>query len=242
VGSPRRQRAESSGGCAPLTRGLPAVGAADPRVHYRRRVIAAALGFLAGVGLLLAGSAAVAPRPPGAAPATRRPSTPKNVRAAPYSRPFARRSGTASVGSQARDAASGPTNAAGEPAGQQPMRRFGTPQAHRGMDVIHWLASHSCPQGQPGSGVIRRAEDLADEAGDGTIAATAASFRGRGPLAGPPAWLTIRASAAALATREPTPTAHLRLAANRAGIPADQQDAEWMNEYHQALAYASERA
>jgi hypothetical protein len=27
-----------------------------------------------------------------------------------------------------------------------------------------------------------------------------------------------------------------------AGIPADQQDAEWMNEYHQALAYASERA
>ena len=32
-----------------------AVRAADPRVHYRRRVIAAALGFLAGVGLLLAG-------------------------------------------------------------------------------------------------------------------------------------------------------------------------------------------
>ncbi len=31
------------------------VRAADPRVHYRRRVIAAALGFLAGVGLLLAG-------------------------------------------------------------------------------------------------------------------------------------------------------------------------------------------
>jgi hypothetical protein len=34
-----------------------AVRAADPRVHYRRRVIAAALGFLAGVGLLLAGVA-----------------------------------------------------------------------------------------------------------------------------------------------------------------------------------------
>ena len=33
-----------------------AVRAADPRVHYRRRVIAAALGFLAGVGLLLAGA------------------------------------------------------------------------------------------------------------------------------------------------------------------------------------------
>ena len=32
-----------------------AVRAADPRVHYRRRVVAAALGFLAGVGLLLAG-------------------------------------------------------------------------------------------------------------------------------------------------------------------------------------------
>ena len=32
-----------------------AVRAADPRVHYKRRVIAAALGFLIGVGLLLAG-------------------------------------------------------------------------------------------------------------------------------------------------------------------------------------------
>ena len=32
-----------------------AVRAADPRVHYRRRIIVAALGFLAGVGLLLAG-------------------------------------------------------------------------------------------------------------------------------------------------------------------------------------------
>ena len=32
-----------------------AVRAADPRVHYRRRVVAAALGFLPGVGLLLAG-------------------------------------------------------------------------------------------------------------------------------------------------------------------------------------------
>jgi low temperature requirement protein LtrA len=33
-----------------------AVHAADPRVHYRRRVIAAVLGLLAGVGLLLAGA------------------------------------------------------------------------------------------------------------------------------------------------------------------------------------------
>jgi hypothetical protein len=32
-----------------------AVRAADPRVHYRRRVIAAVLGLLAGVALLLAG-------------------------------------------------------------------------------------------------------------------------------------------------------------------------------------------
>jgi DUF3040 family protein len=32
-----------------------ALRAADLRVHYRRRVIAAALGFLAGVGLLFAG-------------------------------------------------------------------------------------------------------------------------------------------------------------------------------------------
>jgi hypothetical protein len=32
-----------------------AVRAADPRVRYRRRVIEAALGFLVGVGLLLAG-------------------------------------------------------------------------------------------------------------------------------------------------------------------------------------------
>ena len=32
-----------------------AVHAADPRVHYKRRVIVAALGFVIGVGLLLAG-------------------------------------------------------------------------------------------------------------------------------------------------------------------------------------------
>lgn len=32
-----------------------AARAADPRVHYRRRVIGAALGFLVGIGLLLAG-------------------------------------------------------------------------------------------------------------------------------------------------------------------------------------------
>jgi Protein of unknown function (DUF3040) len=32
-----------------------AVQAADPRVHYKRRVTVAALGFLIGIGLLLAG-------------------------------------------------------------------------------------------------------------------------------------------------------------------------------------------
>jgi hypothetical protein len=32
-----------------------AVRAADPRAHYKRRIIGAALGFLTGVGLLLAG-------------------------------------------------------------------------------------------------------------------------------------------------------------------------------------------
>jgi Protein of unknown function (DUF3040) len=38
-----------------VTRGFAeAVLAADPRVHYRRRVIAAVLGLLAGVGMLLA--------------------------------------------------------------------------------------------------------------------------------------------------------------------------------------------
>jgi hypothetical protein len=35
-----------------------AVRAADPRVHYKRRIIGTALGFLIGVGLLLAGVAA----------------------------------------------------------------------------------------------------------------------------------------------------------------------------------------
>ncbi|HXZ73245.1 MAG TPA: DUF3040 domain-containing protein [Streptosporangiaceae bacterium] len=35
-----------------------AVRAADPRVHYKRRIVAAALGFLIGIGLLLAGVAA----------------------------------------------------------------------------------------------------------------------------------------------------------------------------------------
>ena len=34
-----------------------AVHATDPRVHHRRRVIAAAVGFLIGIGLLLAGVA-----------------------------------------------------------------------------------------------------------------------------------------------------------------------------------------
>ena len=35
-----------------------AVRASDPRVHYKRRVIEAAFGFLLGVGMLLAGALA----------------------------------------------------------------------------------------------------------------------------------------------------------------------------------------
>lgn len=152
------------------------------------------------------------------------------------------------------------------------------------------------------------AEELADEVGDGTIAATAASFRGYvARLQGRPR-SAIRASAAALATPGAHPTQHTydmlqtaqayadlgdkkeaqrflakasdlataageppasvywytepffrlniglaqlgigqyREAADslRSGIeeiPADQRDAEWMNEYREALAYASER-
>jgi hypothetical protein len=52
------------------------------------------------------------------------------------------------------------------------------------------------------------AEDLADEAGDGTIAATAASFQGYlAGLQGRPRG-AIRASAAALATPGTDPTEH----------------------------------
>ena len=43
-----------------------AVRAADPRVRYRRRVIAAALGFVVGIGLLLAGVALILGRETGA--------------------------------------------------------------------------------------------------------------------------------------------------------------------------------
>ena len=38
-----------------------AVRASDPRVHYRRRVVYAAIGFLSGVGLLVAGVATKEP-------------------------------------------------------------------------------------------------------------------------------------------------------------------------------------
>jgi tetratricopeptide (TPR) repeat protein len=153
------------------------------------------------------------------------------------------------------------------------------------------------------------AEDLADDVGDGTIAATAASFRGYLARLQDRPRSAIRASAAALATPGAHPTQHTfdilqtaqayadlgdkkeaqrflakasdlattageppdsvywytepffrlniglaqlgigqyREAADslRSGIediPADQRDAEWMNKYRQALAYASERA
>jgi tetratricopeptide (TPR) repeat protein len=157
--------------------------------------------------------------------------------------------------------------------------------------------------------LFAEAEGLADDVGDGSVAATAASFRGYiARLQGRPR-SAIRASAAALATkgadatqhtydllqtaqayadlgdkkeaerflakasdlatavREPPPSVYwytepffrlniglaqlgigqYRDAADslRSGIediPADQVDAEWMNEYHEALAYADERS
>lgn len=152
------------------------------------------------------------------------------------------------------------------------------------------------------------AEDLADDVGDGTVAATAASFRGYVARLQGRHRSTIRASAAALATPGAHPTQHTydllqtaqayadigdrqeaqrflakasdlassaseppssvywytepffrlniglaqlgigqyREAADslRSGIedvPAEQRDAEWMDEYRQALAYADER-
>ena len=110
------------------------------------------------------------------------------------------------------------------------------------MSLVGWLHT-AVRKDSRALALFADAEDLADEAGDGAIAATAASFRGYlARLQGRPRG-AIRASAAALATPGADPhTAHLRPAANRVGIPADQQDAEWMNEYHQALADASERA
>lgn len=157
--------------------------------------------------------------------------------------------------------------------------------------------------------LFRDAEDLADEVEDGTIAATAASFRGYVALLQDRPRSAIRASAAALATHGAHPTQHtydlLQTAqayadlgdkkeaqrflakasdlASTAGappasvywytepffrlniglaqvgvgqyreavdslrsgledIPADQRDADWINEYRQALAYANERA
>jgi hypothetical protein len=61
------------------------------------------------------GSAAAAPRPPGTAATTRRPSTPPSMPAAPSSQSGGRRSGKASVPSQARDTASASTTTAGNP-------------------------------------------------------------------------------------------------------------------------------
>ena len=157
--------------------------------------------------------------------------------------------------------------------------------------------------------LFSRAEDLADDAGNGTVAATAASFRGYLALLQGRPRTAIRASAAAAATPgahptqrtydmlqtaqayadlgdtekarrfldkaadlatiagEPPPAVYwytepffrlniglaqlgigqYRDAADslRSGIqemPADQSDAEWMNEYRQALAEAEERA
>ena len=157
--------------------------------------------------------------------------------------------------------------------------------------------------------LFAQAEDLADDIGDGVLAATATSFRGYvAKLQGQPRRV-IRASAAALATPGSHPTQHvydmlqtaegyaslgdkdearrfLDQAADLAGeagepppsvywytepffrlniglvqvaigdyrdaaesigsglaeIPADQRNAEWLNEYRQALAYAREHS
>lgn len=73
-------------------------------------------------------SAAAARRPRGAAPATRCPSMPPSVPAAPSSLSGARTSGKASVPSQACDAAIDTASTAGKPAGQPLMRGSGTLQ------------------------------------------------------------------------------------------------------------------
>ena len=67
------------------------------------------------------------PRPRGAAPVARRPSTPPSEPAAPATWSGGRTSGRASVLPQARDAASPTTNISGESAVQRLMR-VGTPQ------------------------------------------------------------------------------------------------------------------
>ena len=58
------------------------------------------------IQLLVSGSAAATPRPPGPTPTTRHPSKPKNARATPSSRSGEGRSARASLWPQARDAAS----------------------------------------------------------------------------------------------------------------------------------------
>jgi hypothetical protein len=73
------------------------------------------------------GSAAAAPRPRGAAPAARRPSTPPSAPAAPSSPSGGRTSSRTSALPQARDAASPTTNIAGEPAVQRLIYPFGNP-------------------------------------------------------------------------------------------------------------------
>lgn len=75
------------------------------------------------------------------------------------------------------------------------------------MSFIGWLHT-AVRKDSRALALFADAEGLADRAGGGTIAATAASFRGPGPLAGPPPWLTIRASAAALATPGAGATQH----------------------------------
>ena len=73
------------------------------------------------------GSAAAAPRLPGAAPEARRPSKPKSVPASSSSRSGGRTSNTASVPSRTRDPARQTPLIVGKSPGQPTSRSFGTP-------------------------------------------------------------------------------------------------------------------
>ena len=95
------------------------------------------------------GSAAAAPPPPGAAPATRRPSTPPSVPAAPSSQSGGQRPGRPPVPSRTRDHASCTTITAGKPAGQPPMAPFWNPTRPPGGSSRHRRAGrpHSPARG-----------------------------------------------------------------------------------------------
>ncbi len=99
------------------------------------------------------GAAAVAPRPLGAAPATRRPSTPTNAPAALSSRSGGRTSGRAPVWPQASDTATTSTAAAEKVAGQPPMPCIGplrgfTAPGHFHVPALSPWSLRSCSRAQ----------------------------------------------------------------------------------------------